>query len=422
MNKKEVLELKRRFKKDECTFTRMCGCYVDADHNKIVNIGETFLNLEEEESNKYLEIAKKVLSGTLGNNLLELEFPLAEEAAGGRQQFLMGLRDSKLKNEELMDAFYDLVIDSYDFVGNYLILIFHDAYDVMTRTSDNNNLDESEEVYEYLLCAICPVALSKPGLGYREDENRIGSRIRDWVVGMPDTGFLFPAFNDRSTDIHSTLFYTKDTKNPHSEFMEAGLGCGTKRTATEKKMTFQAIVEQAVGGDEEENANVFYQLQEGLSEIVEAHNAMDDNEEKEPLILTTSDVSSILSNSNIDEDQAKFIEKSYEEEFREQPPVADDLLDAKALEAGASRKEKQDLMTQVQVLTEQLEDYKAITKDVDSSEEVSGDDVKTYDVILRVKPEKVNQIKSETINGQRCLVIPMEENEHAAVNGVNTTV
>lgn len=422
MNKKEVLELKRRFKKDECTFTRMCGCYVDADHNKIVNIGETFLNLEEEESNKYLEIAKKVLSGTLGNNLLELEFPLAEEAAGGRQQFLMGLRDSKLKNEELMDAFYDLVIDSYDFVGNYLILIFHDAYDVMTRTSDNNNLDESEEVYEYLLCAICPVALSKPGLGYREDENRIGSRIRDWVVGMPDTGFLFPAFNDRSTDIHSTLFYTKDTKNPHSEFMEAGLGCGTKRTATEKKMTFQAIVEQAVGGDEEENANVFYQLQEGLSEIVEAHEAMDDNEEKEPLVLTTSDVSSILSNSNIDEDQAKFIEKSYEEEFREQPPVADDLLDAKALEAGASRKEKQDLMTQVQVLTEQLEDYKAITKDVDSSEEVSGDDVKTYDVILRVKPEKVNQIKSETINGQKCLVIPMEENEHAAVNGVNTTV
>lgn len=422
MNKKEVLELKRRFKKDECTFTRMCGCYVDADHNKIVNIGETFLNLEEEESNKYLEIAKKVLSGTLGNNLLELEFPLAEEAAGGRQQFLMGLRDSKLKNEELMDAFYDLVIDSYDFVGNYLILIFHDAYDVMTRTSDNNNLDESEEVYEYLLCAICPVALSKPGLGYREDENRIGSRIRDWVVGMPDTGFLFPAFNDRSTDIHSTLFYTKDTKNPHSEFMEAGLGCGTKRTATEKKMTFQAIVEQAVGGDEEENANVFYQLQESLSEIVEAHDAMDDNEEKEPLVLTTSDVSSILSNSNIDEDQAKFIEKSYEEEFREQPPVADDLLDAKALEAGASRKEKQDLMTQVQVLTEQLEDYKAITKDVDSSEEVSGDDVKTYDVILRVKPEKVNQIKSETINGQKCLVIPMEENEHAAVNGVNTTV
>ena len=185
MNKKDILEIKRRFKKEACTFTRMCGCYVDADHNKITKIGETFLNLEDEEFYKYLEIAKKVLSGTIGNNLLELEFPLAEEAAGGRQQFLMGLRESRLKNDDLMDTFYDMIIDSYDYVGNYLILIFHDAYDVMTKTSDNDKLDESEEVYEYLLCAICPVNLTKPGLGYREDENRIGPRIRDWVVGAP---------------------------------------------------------------------------------------------------------------------------------------------------------------------------------------------------------------------------------------------
>lgn len=88
-----------------------------------------------------------------------------------------------------------------------------------------------------LLCAICPVQLSKPGLGYREDENRIGPRIRDWVVSVPDSGFLFPAFTDRSTDIHSLMFYTKDTKAPHAEFMELGLGCGARRTATEQKMT-----------------------------------------------------------------------------------------------------------------------------------------------------------------------------------------
>lgn len=174
MNKKDILEIKRRFKKEACTFTRMCGCYVDADHNKITKIGETFLNLEDEEFYKYLEIAKKVLSGTIGNNLLELEFPLAEEAAGGRQQFLMGLRESRLKNDDLMDTFYDMIIDSYDYVGNYLILIFHDAYDVMTKTSDNDKLDESEEVYEYLLCAICPVNLTKPGLGYREEKTASG--------------------------------------------------------------------------------------------------------------------------------------------------------------------------------------------------------------------------------------------------------
>ena len=97
MNNKEVLELKRRFKKNECTFTRMCGCYVNGEKNIILNIEETFLNLEEDEFYKYLEIAKKTLSGTIGNNLLELEFPLEEETAGGRQQFLMALKQSKLR-------------------------------------------------------------------------------------------------------------------------------------------------------------------------------------------------------------------------------------------------------------------------------------------------------------------------------------
>lgn len=130
-----------------------------------------------------------MLSGTLGNNLLNLQFPLEEEEVGGRQQILMALRDSELNDETLLDTYYDLVIDTYDEAGNYLILLYLDSYDVMTRTKDNINVDESEEVYKYMLCAICPVTLSKPGLGYLEKEQRIGARIRDWVVGAPETGF-----------------------------------------------------------------------------------------------------------------------------------------------------------------------------------------------------------------------------------------
>lgn len=393
MNKKDILEIKRRFKKEACTFTRMCGCYVDADHNKITKIGETFLNLEDEEFYKYLEIAKKVLSGTIGNNLLELEFPLAEETAGGRQQFLMGLRESKLKNDDLLDTFYDMIIDSYDYVGNYLILIFHDAYDVMTKTSDNGKLDESEEVYEYLLCAICPVNLTKPGLGYREDENRIGPRIRDWVVGAPDTGFVFPAFTDRSTDIHSVMFYTRDTKTPHAEFMEAGLGCGAKFTATEKKITFQNMVKDVIGEDDEE--------------------------EKEPMPLTLSDIDAVLSDSGLSKEQAAFIEKTYEDTFGGDLPSAEHLVDPKLVDANAKRREKLELVEQVESLKHQLEETRSIPVD-DSEDDVP--EIKTYDVILRVKPEKIGQIHSDTINGKKCLIIPMEDNEHAAVNGINTTI
>lgn len=416
MNKKDILEIKRRFKKDACTFTRMCGCYVDADRNKVLTFGETFLNLEDEEFHKYLEIAKKVLSGTIGNNLLELEFPASEEEAGGKQQFLMGLRDSCLKSDELMEAFYDHVIDSYEYVGNYLILVFHDAYDVMTKTSDNNKLDESEEVYEYLLCAICPVTLTKPGLGYRADENRIGPRIRDWVVGVPDTGFVFPAFTDRSTDIHSVMFYTRDTKTPHAEFMENGLGCYGKMTATEKKLTFQDIVKDVIGEDDEESDALFLGIQGNINDRIPV--VAVDEPEPEPVILTTADISEVLTESGCSEEQVAVIQKQYEDVFSEELPAAEQLVDPKLVEANAKRQDRLELVHQVENLKHQLEETRSLPVDDDDS----IDAVKTYDVILRVKPEKVGQIHSDIINGQKCLIIPMEEDEHAAVNGVNTTV
>ena len=414
MNKKEVMEIKRRLKKEGCTFTRMCGCYVDAEKNKVVNFGQTFLNLEDEEFYKYLEIAKKVLSGNIGNNLLTLDIPLEEEAAGGRQQFLMGLRESKLKSEELIDRFYDLVIDSYDYAGNYLILIFHDAYDVMTRTTDNNKLDESEEVYEYLLCAICPVSLSKPGLGYRADENRIGPRIRDWVVGAPDTGFVFPAFNDRTTDIHSLLFYTRDTKEPHSEFMENGLGCGSKRTATEQKNLFSHIVKHALGDDDENSNDVLLDLQQKMSDYMEEQDVLFD--EETGVILEGEELGKLMSDTGISDDAASTIKEAYTENFSNQMPEVAHLIDQKTLEANARVREEEALRAEVEELKQQVALHHA-----DNADD-TDDTIKTYDVILRVKPEKVPQIKSQMIDGQKCLVIPMDENEHAAVNGVNTTV
>jgi len=365
MNKKDILEIKRRFKKDACTFTRMCGCYVDADRNKVLTFGETFLNLEDEEFHKYLEIAKKVLSGTIGNNLLELEFPASEEEAGGKQQFLMGLRDSCLKSDELMEAFYDHVIDSYEYVGNYLILVFHDAYDVMTKTSDNNKLDESEEVYEYLLCAICPVTLTKPGLGYRADENRIGPRIRDWVVGVPDTGFVFPAFTDRSTDIHSVMFYTRDTKTPHAEFMENGLGCYGKMTATEKKLTFQDIVKDVIGEDDEESDALFLGIQGNINDRIPV--VAEDEPEPEPVILTTADISEVLTESGCSEEQVAVIQKQYEDVFSEELPAAEQLVDPKLVEANAKRQDRLELVHQVENLKHQLEETRSLPVDDDDS-------------------------------------------------------
>ena len=428
MNKKEVLELKKRLKKDAATFTRVCGCYVDANHEKVCKFGNTFLNLEEDEFYKYLEIANKALSGTLGNNLLELHFPIEEEEVGGRQQILMALRDTKLQDDNLLDTFYDLVIDTFDHAGNYLIVLFHDAYDVMTRTSDNNNLDESEEVYEYLICAICPVDLSKPGLGYLENEQRIGPRVRDWVVGAVDTAFLFPAFNDRSTDIHSTLFYTKNTKEPHSEFMANGLGCGIERTATEQKMAFHSIVRNVLGAEDEHTDEVLLDMQQNLSEMIDEYEETHDDEE-DVFLLDKEVVGKLLADSNVTEEKAARIEKSADEAFGEKPPAAEHVIDSRALAQNELRVEKLALEDQVGSLTVQLnqkddELKERTTQLIEKQEEIDNyiAETKTYDVVLRVKPEKASQIHSQMIDGQKCLVIPMGEDEHAAINGVNTTV
>lgn len=428
MNKKEVLELKRRFKKDEATFTRLVGCYVDGNHNKVCKFGGKFLSLEEEEYYKYLEIANKALSGTFGNNLLELSFPLEEEEVGGRQQILMALRETKLEDENLLDTYYDLVIDTYDHAGNYLIVLFHDSYDVMTRTSDNDDLDESEEVYSYLICAICPVALSKPGLGYLETEQRIGPRIRDWVVGAPDTAFLFPAFTDRSTDIHSTLFYTKNTKEPHSEFMANGLGCGVERTATEQKMAFHSIVRNVLGAEDEHTEDILLDIQQNLSYMIDEYEETHDDD-ADAFILDKTAIGKLLEESNIPEEKANRIEKSVDEAFGDKPPVAENVIDSKALEQNVIRIEKQELESQVSTLSNQLNEKNAELQErtsqlIEKQEEIDNyiAETKTYDVVLRVKPEKANQIHSSVINGQKCLVIPMNENEHATINGINTTV
>lgn len=412
MNKKDVLELKKRYKKESCTIRRMAGCYVDANRHKVLKLNEDFLNMKEEEFFKFMEIAKKTLTGTVGNNILELDFPTEEEQPGGKQQFLYGLRASALDNEDLLDRLYDLIIDGYNYVGNYLILVFHDVYDIMDRTSDNMKTGESEEVYEYLLVSVCPVALSKAGLGYRADENRIGARIRDWVVGVPDIGFLFPAFDDRSADIHKVDYFIRDAKDSHAEFIEDVLGCGPKRTAFEKRKVFSSIVKRAYGSDDEQGEEALIGIQESLNNRIETEDVMGGSIEN--MILDAGAIDEVLDENGIEGEPARIIKEVVLEEFADELPEMSALVDNKALEKNAKEREKKELVKEVASLKSEIKRME--------TENISGDDVKTYDVVVRVKPEKALKIRSQVIGDQKCLVIPMDDNENVNVNGVNTKI
>lgn len=417
MNKRDLLEIKKRFKKESCTIRRMAGCYVDANREKVLKLNETFLNLDEEEFYKFLEIAKKTMAGTIGNNILELDFPLDEEAPGGKQQYLYGLRSSGLENEDLLDRLYDLVIENYQYVGNYLILVFHDSYDIISRTSDRQKLDESEEVFEYILCAVCPVALSKPGLGYRKDENRIGARIRDWVVGVPDLGFLFPAFSDGSADIHKVDYFVRDAKDSHPEFVSDVLGCGPKLTATEQKQTFHAIVKRAFGQDEEVSEKALLGVQESLNEKLETGEEMSDAEIAS-IILTDEAIEEALVEQGMDAVVAKQVSEAVKETFGEEMPPVANLIDEKALAANEKVKKEQELVKEVSTLKSEI-----IEKDKQISEAAEYiEEIKTYDVVVRVKMDKASKIKSQMVGEQKYLMIPLDANENINLNGVNTQV
>ena len=435
MNRKDILELKKRFKKEECTFTKVCGCYVNSEKEKLVEFKETFLNLPDDELFKYLEIAKKSLSGKIGNNLLELNFPLNDNSENEKQQLLMMLAKSGLKEDALLSHFYESVIDAYECSENYLILLYHDVYDVMTKTSDNRKLDESEEVYEYVICAICPVSLSKPGLGYFDEERKIKSRIRDWVVEVPAIGFTYPGFIDRGSDVDTVMYYTKNTKDPHAELMENALGCFPKQTATNQLETFEAIVKSTVSTNDDISDKIFADIQDNLNTLIVEHNETYEDTDQEAITLSKDKVKDLLIESGVSEEITIKIESSYEEQFGEEPPLAENLVDTKLVKKNAQKKKEEQLITQIEALESKLEQVEKATVidedneeiseiiEIDDTEDITPDvqddqPTREYDVVLHVKPEKLHTIKTELINGQRCIVVPIDDDEQATINGI----
>lgn len=370
MNKKEIAEIKKQLTPENCALTRLCACYVDGEKNKKTEMKEAFLSQSEEECFKYFEIFRKSLSGTVGKNLINLEFPLDAELEGGAQEFLLRLRDSRLKDDELLEEFYDKVIESFEYGENYLILLVHGAYDIPGKASDNEEMfDASDEVYEYLICAVCPVNLSKAGLSYDAENNRFGSRVRDWLVELPLAGFLFPAFQDRSTDLHSMLYYSKNPEELREGFVQGLFGCGTPLSAGDQKETFNAMIEETLGEDCDYEA--VRNIHEKLQELVEER-----KDEPEPLVLDKAEVKQLLAVSGVDAEKFEELEERYEETAGAQTEfLASNVLNMRKFE------------------------------------------IKTPDVVIQVNPERPDLVETRVIDGRQCLVILVDDS--VEVNGIS---
>lgn len=369
MNKKEVNEIKKLFTPANCAISRICGCYVDAEKNRRTELKEAFLTLPETEAFKYFNIFKGAMSGTVGKNLLNMEFPILAEEEGGTQDFLLRLRDSALKDENLVEEFYDKLIQSYDYGENYYIILIHCAYDIPAKSTDGLEMyDASDFVYEFIQCIICPVKLSKAGLYYNTEANVIENRDRDWLVENPDTAFIFPAFNDRNADIHSLLFYTKNPEQMPERFINETLGCVRPMSAKSQAETFQAIVEEVMG--DKCSFQTVKNIHDSFNELLE-----ESKNETEQLTIKPEQIKKILESNGADQEKLKEFETKYEGFEAEQPEF---------------------LLANI---TNQ-KDFK----------------VKTPDVSIKVKADKTYLVESRMIDGRPCIVIGV--NENVEVNGI----
>ncbi len=372
MNKAETLEIKKQFSPDKCTIDHICGCYVDHEKNKRLITKNAFGSVPEEEMYKYLDIFSHTLTGTFGKNLISLEFPIDQEAVGGTQEFLLTLRDSHLEDDALLDQFYDKIIANYVNGENYYIILVHAVYDIPGIASDGTTMDDaSENIYDYILCSICPVKLSKAALGYNESKNVIEDRFRDWVVDGPTKGFLFPAFIDRNADIHNMLYFTKKPEDIQPEFVQAMFGGRAPMSAPEQKDIFNTIVADTVG--EEADYDIMKNIHENLQTMIDEHEG-----DPEPLELGRKDVEHLLSDSGVSEDKMQYFKKNYDN------------------------------------IVGENEDYPLLASNIANTRKF---DIETPDVVIKVKPDRADLVETKIIDGRQCLVIAVDD--HIEVNGIN---
>lgn len=317
MNQKELGEIRRRFRPDHNNIQRIYGCYVNTNREIIASFEESLGLLSQNETEKYLTLLKKTLSGALGKNLLDISFATREVMEGEQYRLLSQLRKTELQDAALREEFCRAIIEKLDMEErNYLILMAYDVYDVPYYGKDGSRDDEGGELYKYFVCCVCPVKEGKPELGYEPAERRFHSAAIGQIVSAPELGFLFPAFDARSANIYNALFYTRDASQGHEDFVEAVFRAEAPIPAARQKELFGEMLSQSL--EAECSFDVIQSVHEQLSERMTVHK---ESKDPEPLTLSEGDMGDILENSGVSPEHAEAFTRRMAEELGEGTPL-----------------------------------------------------------------------------------------------------
>lgn len=375
MNDKEIGEIRRHLRRDRSNMTAIYGCYVNAQKEIISEFSQSLGIMPENESEKYFALLKRTLSGTLGKNLIDISFKTSQVAGSPEHQLLMDLRQTRLKDDELRRSFYQKIIDSVSFEDNYLILLGCDSYDVPFKSKDDSTqADQSEEVYTYLVCAICPVKQTKPNLHYVAEEKLFHDGAMAQMVSAPQLGFLFPAFDNRATNIYNALFYSRDIKDGHDTFIETIFNTAVPKPAAEQKQSFEALLSASL--DDECGMEVVQEVHNQLRQRIEMHK---EAKVPEPLMISKEDVKQVLKDCGVSEAHMAKFSVDYDEAFGFEAELHPrNIIDDKHFE------------------------------------------IKTPDVSIKVAPDRSDLIETRVIGGVKYILICADEN--VEVNGVSIQI
>lgn len=369
MNQRELREIRRRFQPERSGITHIYGCYVNSNREIISELDEALGLLTKEEGEKYLSLLKKALSGALGKNLLDISFATKQVMDSEEHRLLSALRKTELQDAELRQSFYRCIIDAIDMEDmNYLILLAFDAYDV-PRYGKDGALDDQGEVYRYLICSICPVKSGKAELGYVPEEKRFHSSVLGQIVAAPALGFLFPAFDERSTNIYNALLYTRSTEDDHQGFIDAVFRTEVPMPAKRQKETFGQVLESAL--DREGSFEVIQAVHEQLSERVALHK---ESKDPEPLLLSVDELGEILENSGGGKEEIESFRRHCEEEFGPDARLSPaNLANAKRMDIESSEIHiSLDPKLSYLVQTREIDGHKYILIPADAGVELNG--------------------------------------------------
>ncbi len=311
MNLKEIGEIRRRQRRDRSNMPAIYGCYVNDKKEIISEFKRSTGLMPENEAERYFGLMRRALSGTLGKNLIDLTFQTAQVADSPEHKLLMQLRQAGLQDENVRREFYEKAIASIELGQNYLILLGCDSYDVPFKGKDGETFsDRSDETYTYILCAICPVKQTKANLHYVPEEKEFHDGNIVNIVSAPELGFLFPAFDNRGTNIYNALYYHRSVKENYEPFVTAVFHTPVARAAAEQKTAFEALLNRTL--EEECSLDVVQSVHDQLCQQIQIHK---ESRVPEALLINKEQVADVLEGCGVSQEHMAKFRVDFDEAF-----------------------------------------------------------------------------------------------------------